>query len=95
MSMKKLIDPFDKYQQAINYRLLNMKKLKLYLMKDEQRKEEIEELEEMKKKNRKFVRDLKDRKIERFKSFYDELDYIFDNKIYIDKDEKKMLIEEF
>ena len=77
--MKRIVDPIEGHQQAIEYRLINMNK-KLYFMNKEEMRRVIDA-------NRKFMRKFKDIKIyDGFQNFLDKFDKIFGVKIYFDEE---------
>ena len=79
ITMKRIVDPIEGHQQAIEYRLINMNK-KLYFMNKEEMRRVIDA-------NRKFMRKFKDIKIyDGFQKFFDKFDKIFGVKIYFDEE---------
>ena len=86
--MNKFIDPINGYKQAIEYKEINMKKLKLILSG----KEDLENLDKMIKENREFMNKFEDIKIEGFKFICDKFDSIFEKKVFVNENEKEIRI---
>ena len=71
-----MVDVFGGHKQAIEYREINVNKMKLYFYKKNQMEKMIDE-------NKKFIRKFKDVKIEGFELICNEFDSIFGKKVYI------------